>query len=199
LATYLEALQTGSRFTGDIILNDVVVKQPETTTNLLDAAQIRLVRGRRYGLIGRNGIGKSTLLRAMATYELPGFPKTLKVVHVAQHIRSTDQAVLPHVLEADLELQALMAREKELRNLIEATSNAPDTDTTVLQAQLQQVYDRLNEMESFAAEGRAADILKGLQVRPPVVGPAAPAHSRAGRRTAAADLPAYLWASLPRR
>ncbi len=33
---------------------------------LLQSASLRLALGRRYGLIGRNGYGKTTLLRALA-------------------------------------------------------------------------------------------------------------------------------------
>lgn len=42
---------------------------------LLEGADLRLVFGRRYGLIGRNGIGKTTLLKHMATFDIEGFPK----------------------------------------------------------------------------------------------------------------------------
>ncbi len=60
---------------------------PDGTQELLSSASIRLVYGRRYGLIGRNGIGKSTLLTHIANYELPGFPTHLRVVHVEQEVR----------------------------------------------------------------------------------------------------------------
>lgn len=42
---------------------------------LLEGADLRLVFGRRYGLIGRNGIGKTTLLKHMATFDIEGFPR----------------------------------------------------------------------------------------------------------------------------
>lgn len=42
---------------------------------LLEEADLRLVFGRRYGLIGRNGIGKTTLLKHMATFDIEGFPR----------------------------------------------------------------------------------------------------------------------------
>jgi ATPase subunit of ABC transporter with duplicated ATPase domains len=58
LDVYLNAIDGKARFVGDINLNDVALQQPKTTNNLLEGAQLRLVSGRRYGLIGRNGIGK---------------------------------------------------------------------------------------------------------------------------------------------
>ena len=41
---------------------------------LLNKALLRLFKGRRYGLCGRNGVGKSTLMRAIAEGKLEGFP-----------------------------------------------------------------------------------------------------------------------------
>ncbi|EDQ84337.1 uncharacterized protein MONBRDRAFT_35339 [Monosiga brevicollis MX1] len=162
LEVYLKAISTQPRFTGDIVINDVNVKKPSTTINLLEGGQLRLIQGRRYGLIGRNGIGKSTLLRAIASYELSAFPKTLKVVHVAQHVKSSDEPVIKYVIQADLELQSLQQEEQELRAKLEQAESSGE-DGQVLQNRIQQIYDRLNEMESFSAEGRAAEILKGLQ------------------------------------
>lgn len=44
---------------------------------LLEGADLRIVYGRRYGLIGRNGVGKTTLLKHMATFDIEGFPRFL--------------------------------------------------------------------------------------------------------------------------
>lgn len=51
---------------------------------LLDGADLRIVYGRRYGLIGKNGIGKTTLLRHMATFDIEGFPRHHRILHVKQ-------------------------------------------------------------------------------------------------------------------
>ena len=44
----------------------------------------RLVAGRRYGLVGRNGVGKSSLLRAMGWDLLLGFPRHVRCLYVSQ-------------------------------------------------------------------------------------------------------------------
>lgn len=49
---------------------------------LLDAAFLKLAYGRKYGLIGRNGIGKTTLLNHIAKKDIDGFPQHLHVLHV---------------------------------------------------------------------------------------------------------------------
>ncbi|CAE7462550.1 ABCF3, partial [Symbiodinium microadriaticum] len=81
---------------------------------LLDGADLRLVCGRRYGLIGRNGVGKTTLLKHMANFSIDGFPTHHRVLHVKQEVQSSEKSVLQVVLGADVERNNLIAREKEL-------------------------------------------------------------------------------------
>jgi ATP-binding cassette subfamily F protein 3 len=47
---------------------------------LLDSATLRLTRGRKYGLVGRNGIGKTTLINAMCRRELEKMPMNLHIL-----------------------------------------------------------------------------------------------------------------------
>lgn len=51
---------------------------------LLNMAQLHMKRGRRYGLLGRNGCGKSTLMKAIANGQIEGFPtkKELRTAYV---------------------------------------------------------------------------------------------------------------------
>ena len=46
---------------------------------LLNCARLHLKRGKRYGLCGPNGVGKSTLMRAISNGQLDGFPPADKV------------------------------------------------------------------------------------------------------------------------
>ena len=55
---------------------------------LLDSAVLALNYGVKYGLVGRNGVGKTTLLRHLADGRIT-LPKFLNVVHVEQE----DEAV----------------------------------------------------------------------------------------------------------
>jgi hypothetical protein len=50
-------------------------------------------RGRRYGLCGGNGVGKSTLMRAISRGQLEGFPPPdkLKTVYVEHDIQVLSQ------------------------------------------------------------------------------------------------------------
>lgn len=51
---------------------------------LLEGADLKFSYARRYGLIGKNGIGKTTLLKHMANFDIPGFPTHHRILHVKQ-------------------------------------------------------------------------------------------------------------------
>ncbi|QPG75132.1 [NU+] prion formation protein 1 [Brettanomyces nanus] len=75
---------------------------------LLNKTNIRLAQGHRYGLCGRNGVGKSTLLRAIANGQLEGFPdknelRTCFVEHKLQY--ASGESNLVDFIKKDPELQ----------------------------------------------------------------------------------------------
>jgi elongation factor 3 len=49
---------------------------------LLRESKLRLLRGRRYALVGGNGVGKTTLMNAINTGKLEGWPQHLKTAYV---------------------------------------------------------------------------------------------------------------------
>lgn len=51
---------------------------------LLDHAHLRIVEGVHYVLAGRNGTGKSSLLRALAERRVPGVPSNLRILLLGQ-------------------------------------------------------------------------------------------------------------------
>ena len=52
----------------------------------LQDATVTMAYGRRYGLVGRNGTGKTTLLRAMAHHQIKGIPENCQILHVEQEV-----------------------------------------------------------------------------------------------------------------
>ena len=58
---------------------------------LLEDASLKINFGRRYVLIGRNGIGKTTLLNYITKKELDGIPKHLQILHVEQEVVANDK------------------------------------------------------------------------------------------------------------
>ncbi|KAG2441206.1 hypothetical protein HYH02_010050 [Chlamydomonas schloesseri] len=81
---------------------------------LVSDATVMLAFGRRYGLIGRNGTGKTTLLRALAGHEIKGLPANCQVLHVEQEVVGDDTPVIEAVLACDVERTQLLAEEAEL-------------------------------------------------------------------------------------
>ena len=52
---------------------------------LLKNSELKLTFGRRYGMVGRNGLGKSTLLKMMSSRQLV-LPSHLSILHVEQEV-----------------------------------------------------------------------------------------------------------------
>ena len=65
---------------------------------LIDRAVLALTFGRNYGMVGRNGVGKTTILRAIACREIP-IPEMFHVVHVEQECRGDDRTALETVVQ----------------------------------------------------------------------------------------------------
>ncbi|CAD7005001.1 ATP-binding cassette sub-family F member 3 [Ceratitis capitata] len=123
---------------------------------LLQNANLLLSCGRRYGLVGRNGLGKTTLLRMISDRQL-AIPSHISVLHVEQEVVGNDTKAVDSVLECDLERNRLLTREKE----IIATLNSGVQDTK-LSAELNEVYAQLQNIEADKAVARASVILRGL-------------------------------------
>ena len=121
---------------------------------LLDSAVLALNYGVKYGLVGRNGVGKTTLLRQLAEGQI-ALPKFLNVVHVEQEITGDHRSALRTIVEADEEREWLLKVEEML-------IDGDETTERELRINLNEVYERLEEIDSDNADARAAQLLAGL-------------------------------------
>ena len=141
---------------------------------ILNDASLTLSYGRRYGLVGQNGIGKSTLLKALSRREL-NIPKHITILHVEQEVMGDDTPAIQSVLDADVWRKSLIQEEGRIQERIGEIENLKkefeeDSDETKkldnerddLEGHLQDVNEKLTEMESDKAESKAASILYGL-------------------------------------
>ncbi|KAF1943218.1 P-loop containing nucleoside triphosphate hydrolase protein [Clathrospora elynae] len=141
---------------------------------ILTDSSLTLAYGRRYGLVGQNGIGKSTLLRALARREV-AIPTHISILHVEQEITGDDTPALQAVLDADVWRKHLLREqekitkelaeiEAERATMADTSADAArlDTQREGLDITLSDVHSKLAEMESDKAEPRAASILAGL-------------------------------------
>eukprot|EP00440_Ansanella_granifera_P041075 gb/GFBE01044541.1/.p1 GENE.gb/GFBE01044541.1/~~gb/GFBE01044541.1/.p1 ORF type:complete len:615 (+),score=163.48 gb/GFBE01044541.1/:1-1845(+) len=142
----------------DVEVNEIVVFAGKQ--ELLYNASLRLAHGQKYGLIGRNGVGKSTLLRTMAERDgrVP-IPQHIMIMHVEQEIKGDDTGVLDSVLQADKERTWLLEVEQEL---LSREDDGSGEEPKVNGVGLMEVYERLEELGNEDAEARAAVILAGL-------------------------------------
>lgn len=107
--------------------------------------------GRRYGLLGLNGCGKSSLLSVLGNREVP-IQDHIDIFHLTREIPASTKTALESVMEVDAERILLEKQAEEL-------ATAEDDES---QEQLMDVYERLDEMSADQAEARASRLLYGL-------------------------------------
>lgn len=127
---------------------------------LLDKAVLRLARGRKYGLVGRNGIGKTTLINAMCRKELDRFPSNIHILQVEQEVVGDDTTVLQHVISCDVERLRLL-EEQEALAARDVRGLDPE-DQAEHAARMVAVAERLELIDAKNAETKAIHILTGL-------------------------------------
>lgn len=160
----LEAAAAAKNKSKDIHLPSVDVNFG--SNRILSGATLTLAYGRRYGLIGRNGIGKSTLLRHIAMREIP-IPPHITILFVEQEIIGDDTRAVDAVLKADVwrdhllkEQATLDAKLAELES--EGDEKRVEDAKEELSARLAEVHARLAEMDAESGPARAAALLAGL-------------------------------------
>ena len=118
---------------------------------LLEDASVAVPEGHKVGIVGRNGVGKSTLFKLILG-ELPlesgsiTLPRNARIGTVAQEAPGGSETLLETVMAGDAELQALTA----------------EAETATDPHRIADIQTRLADMDAHSAEARAATILSGL-------------------------------------
>ena len=129
---------------------------PGGGSDLIEDASLSLVPGRRYGLIGRNGKGKSTLLKHLAARRVPGIDVSYSVHYVTQEVElSAEEEELKPV-------DVVIGADIERRLLLEEQGRLELADDAASLARLQQVNSRLDAIGSESAPSRVSKLLKDL-------------------------------------
>ncbi|KAJ7674451.1 P-loop containing nucleoside triphosphate hydrolase protein [Mycena rosella] len=160
----LEASTAAKNKSKDIHLPSIDVSF--ASNRILSGATLTLAHGRRYGLIGRNGVGKSTLLRHIAMREVP-IPAHITILFVEQEIIGDDTLAIDSVLKADVWRDHLMKEEASLNATLNALEAEGDDKRFVdareeASSRLADVHARLSDMDAESGPARAAALLAGL-------------------------------------
>ena len=129
---------------------------------LFEGASFQLNSGQRYGLVGANGCGKTTLLNVMSghlesTEGSVSIPKRLRLGVLRQdQFLYDDQEVLSVALMGNPELWDAMAEKERILAAAEGGDAEFDADRFGELEEIVQLYD------GYTAEARAATILEGL-------------------------------------
>mmetsp|Transcript_9478 Transcript_9478/g.15140 ORF Transcript_9478/g.15140 Transcript_9478/m.15140 type:complete len:1139 (+) Transcript_9478:93-3509(+) len=118
---------------------------------LIKDCEIEITIGRRYGLLGQNGCGKTNFLECLARREVP-IPDHIDMYHLNGETDPTDRSAIQTVID---ELANELTRLNRLEEHIMETFG-PDDE------RLADIYDRLEEIDPNTFEVRASELLFAL-------------------------------------
>ncbi len=124
------------------------------TQFLLEGADLTIHSGWKVGLIGANGVGKSSLFKLLlgelhadqGDLQLPG---NMQIAHMAQEVSATERSALEYVLDGD----------QQLRQIQQALADAERSQD---HARLGELHAELDAIDGYSAEARAYQLLAGL-------------------------------------
>ena len=119
-------------------------------------ANLLIASGKRYGLVGPNGHGKTTLLRHLSS-RVFAIPPNIDILYCEQEVVADDNSAIATVLKADTKRTELLEECKKLE-----TEQEKGNVTEEVQDRLKAVYEELKAIGADSAEPRARRILAGL-------------------------------------
>lgn len=125
------------------------------TKSLLNNANLTIFPGQKWGVIGVNGSGKSSLFKLLLgqlqadTGEIK-IPKDWRLAHMAQEVANSERTALDYILDGDSQYRAI------------------ETAIATCQQgeQLAALYQQFETIDGYTAPARAARLLSGLGFKP---------------------------------
>jgi ATP-binding cassette subfamily F protein 3 len=135
-------------------------------TEIFRDVSFHLQEGERVGLIGRNGVGKTTLLQMLLREVEPDtgmviIPKHLELASLPQQmVKATNSTVLAHAMDVSARLRETQQTLREVQEALEAPHDPETSEALALrQAHLMEQHEHLG---GYDLEARAKKILAGL-------------------------------------
>jgi ATP-binding cassette subfamily F protein 3 len=121
---------------------------------LLEDADLTLYPGWKIGIIGANGVGKSSLFKLLlgqleADAGHLEIQPNLTIAHMAQEVTATDRTIIDYVLDGDRALREIQAK-------------IADAETNDRPELLGELHAELDAIQGYSAKARAEQLLVGL-------------------------------------
>jgi ATPase subunit of ABC transporter with duplicated ATPase domains len=129
-------------------------------------ASAALQKGEKAGLVGPNGAGKTTLFRMITGAELPdegqvSLDRGITIGYFSQDVgEMSGRSAVAEVMDGAGPVAAVAAELKALEAAMADPDRADDMDEII--AQYGEVQHRFEELDGYALEGRAREVLAGL-------------------------------------
>ena len=166
----------------DSALKDIDIKDLSITVGkreILSHTRLVLKSGLRYVFVGRNGTGKSTLLKALAERKVPGIATNIRMLLLDQSIIETaqkdrvglpaeqrQQTVIDHVVASDKLRQRLLNDSEILSKVLQdGTGDAEQIVKVYQQLKLEESQRELEEARLVAQHRSGARGARARQVQ----------------------------------
>ena len=143
----------------DVVGLDVSVRG----VRLFEDAQLKIMPGRKYALLGANGSGKSTLVKLIAAGRIKA--NVHDVACVAQELESSDRSAFEALVSSDRRVAELLVEESRVvsdMETAEADGSWSEDRWTAAATRLGEIGEELERRDAYAAEANARRILTGL-------------------------------------
>jgi len=154
--TVAQALKTGAALTQMETAVDIKIDKFSIAAkgkDLFTNASLMIAQGRKYGLVGPNGHGKTTLLRHIGNRALQ-IPPNIDVLYCEQEVGADERSALQTVVDADEVRKELLNKAADLEKLQEKGKDVAE--------ELNETYDELRAIGADQAEPKARRLLAGL-------------------------------------